>query len=81
MKSNKVIIQWPNGNVSFADTGADWLTTAHEAGVIIPTGCLGGRCGACEIEVNVKIIRACINSIEKSDFNKLKVDFYYDPFW
>ncbi|KGG15577.1 MULTISPECIES: 2Fe-2S iron-sulfur cluster-binding protein [unclassified Prochlorococcus] len=81
MKSEALEIVWPNGARSKVIPGSDWLLEAKKAGVTIPTGCLTGSCGACEIEVNGKIIRACINSIEKSDFNKLKVDFYYDPFW
>ncbi len=81
MKVSKVEIEWPNGLSSFAKTGSDWLKVAKEAGIQIPTGCLGGSCGACEIEVNGQVIRACINCIPESKTGKLTVDFNYDPYW
>ncbi len=81
MKNKKIKIQWPNGNISFVKNGADWLRTAEEAGIKIPTGCLGGSCGACEIEVNGKIIRACIKNISDENSTELKVEFFSDPFW
>ncbi len=74
-------ILWPNGEVTFAIIGEEWLEAAKEAGVCIPTGCLTGSCGACEIEVNGEVIRACINSIPQSDREELNVEFFYDPFW
>ncbi|WP_320668126.1 2Fe-2S iron-sulfur cluster-binding protein [Prochlorococcus sp. MIT 1307] len=61
--------------------GSDWLISANQAGINIPTGCLKGSCGACEIEVNGKVIRACINSVESTDSTTLKVEFSTDPFW
>ncbi len=81
MKPALVQIQWPNGQNTFAAIGADWLRIAMEAGIVIPTGCLGGSCGACEIEVNGKIVRACIERVPSEKSGKLKVDFASDPFW
>ena len=74
-------INWPNGNSSKVLIGADWLEEARKAGVHIPTGCLNGSCGACEIEVNGEVIRACVNTIKSSKARKLDVKFFYDPFW
>ena len=47
-----VRIQWPDGRNSEHAVGMDWLAAAKAAGVSIPTGCMGGSCGACEIDVN-----------------------------
>ena len=69
MKASEIEIEWPNGNCSFVQTGEDWLKVALEAGVDIPTGCLVGSCGACEIEVNGEVIRACIKTVP----NKKKI--------
>ena len=81
MKVSVVKIQWPNGNCSKAKPGSDWIKTALEAGVVIPTGCLGGSCGACEIEVNGKVLRACINTIPLTNAGNLKVEIASDPAW
>ena len=56
-------MRWPNGRSSEVQAGGDWLVEARSAGVSIPTGCLGGSCGACEIEVNGELLRACISSV------------------
>ena len=58
-----VRIQWPNGCNSDHAIGMDWLAAARQAGVSIPTGCMGGSCGACEIEVNGTTVRACISTV------------------
>ena len=79
MKYNKIEIQWPNGKKSLVKRGEDWLVAAHKAKIDIPTGCLGGSCGACEIEVNGDVIRACINKIDYS--SNIKVEFVTDPYW
>jgi ferredoxin len=39
-------IHWPNGCTSSCAPGRDWLLAARDAGCSIPTGCLGGSCGA-----------------------------------
>tara|TARA_Y100001968_G_C19433826_1_gene758514 strand:+ start:1011 stop:1265 length:255 start_codon:yes stop_codon:yes gene_type:complete len=80
MNQRKVKIEWPNGNITFAEVGNDWLEIASKSGINIPTGCLTGSCGACEIEVNGEIVRACISRIPDINSN-LKVDFLEDPFW
>ena len=74
-------IQWPNGKTSKAIPGEGWLTEAKKAGTYIPTGCLTGSCGACEIEVNGKVIRACISNVTMNKNKKLKVEFADDPYW
>ena len=57
MAASPVTIRWPNGHTSQCLAGCDWLVAARTAGVTIPTGCLGGSCGACEIEVNGQVVR------------------------
>ncbi len=79
--SNQVEIEWPDGRISFACPGELWLEKAKEVGIDIPTGCLGGSCGACEIEVNGKVVRACIKDVPNIKSRKLKVDFFVDPYW
>tara|TARA_Y100001968_G_C19440490_1_gene762258 strand:- start:673 stop:918 length:246 start_codon:yes stop_codon:yes gene_type:complete len=74
-------IKWPNGYTSSAKEGSEWLSAAKDAGIEIPIGCLGGSCGACEIEVNGKILRACISKISKSKGCDLEVTFADDPYW
>ena len=74
-------INWPNGNSSKVTVGSDWLEEAKKAGIDIPTGCLNGSCGACEIEVNGEVIRACVNTIKGSKGKQIEVKFFYDPFW
>ncbi len=81
MKTFEVIVHWPNGKYSIVSPGTEWLKIAKEAGVDIPTGCLGGSCGACEIEVNGEIVRACINCVPISCKKELKVEFSNDPYW
>ncbi len=79
---NKFIqIEWPNGKFSKAKIGKYWLDEAKNQGFDIPTGCLNGSCGACEIEVNGKVIRACISSIKKEKTGNIKVKLWEDPFW
>ncbi len=83
MENNKsaITIQWPNGSKSHCSKGDDWLRVAQEAGVHIPTGCLGGSCGACEIEVNGQTVRACISTVPASKSGSLSVEFATDPYW
>ncbi len=47
----------------------------------IPTGCLLGSCGACEIDVNGETIRPCVKNIEFKNNLYLNIEFTYDPFW
>ena len=57
MTKERLNIEWPNGQKTFSEPGKAWLSVAREAGIVIPTGCLTGSCGACEIEVNGKVVR------------------------
>ena len=81
MKNSKIKIIWPNNIETFAIEGEDWFSTAEKAGLEIPTGCLTGSCGACEIDVNGETIRACIRNIESNKKSPLKVSLTTDPFW
>ena len=79
MNQEKVTIHWPNKKATRCSPGEDWLKAAHSANIEIPTGCLGGSCGACEIEVNGKVVRACISSIP--NHSDLTVELFSDPYW
>ncbi len=76
---HKVKINWPNNISSNCSAGVEWLKAAHDVNFEIPTGCLGGSCGACEIEVNGEVIRACIEKVP--DQKTLKVEYFNDPYW
>ncbi|MEB3246724.1 MAG: 2Fe-2S iron-sulfur cluster-binding protein [Synechococcus sp.] len=76
-----ISVRWPDGRLTQERIGADWLQAAADAGITIPTGCLGGSCGACEIEVNGKVVRACISTVPPSKSGELTVDFATDPYW
>ncbi len=76
-----VTIHWPGGRISRAQAGQDWLDAAAQAGLTIPTGCLGGSCGACEIEVNGATERACIARVPASPAGPLTVAWASDPYW
>ena len=79
--SREVQIHWPDGRCSQIRCGTDWLEAARQAGVAIPTGCLGGSCGACEIDVNGQTVRACISSVPPSRSGQLQVELTTDPYW
>ncbi len=81
MSKDLIKVVWPNGRHTFVRKGSNWLAIANEAGVEIPTGCLNGSCGACEIEVNGKVLRACITMVSEKSCQDIKVNFYADPFW
>ena len=81
MKKSFIKISWPNNVVTYASEGDDWFSTAEKAGLEIPTGCLSGSCGACEIDVNGETIRACISDIKSDKKSLLKVSLTTDPFW
>ena len=81
MKNSKIKIIWPNNNKTYASEGDDWFSTAEKAGLQIPTGCLTGSCGACEIDVNGETVRACISNIQNNKKSLLKVSLTTDPFW
>jgi|TARA_B100002052_G_scaffold258591_1_gene250635 ferredoxin len=81
LKEAKIKIIWPNNKETFVSEGDDWFSSAKKAGFVIPTGCLTGSCGACEIDVNGETVRACIRNIKKNKQCKLKVCLTTDPFW
>ena len=81
MKKSKIKITWPNNIEIYASEGDDWFTVAEKAGLEIPTGCLTGSCGACEIDVNGETVRACISNIKIKKKCSLTVSFTTDPFW
>ena len=81
MKKTKIKICWPNNIEIHAYEGDDWFVIAKQAGLEIPTGCLTGSCGACEIDVNGETVRACISNIKNKKGCPLKVTYTSDPFW
>tara|TARA_A100001388_G_C28448795_1_gene347612 strand:- start:277 stop:522 length:246 start_codon:yes stop_codon:yes gene_type:complete len=81
LKKTKIKIKWPNDIETIASEGDDWFSTAVKAGLEIPTGCLTGSCGACEIDVNGETIRACISDIKSKKNCLLNVSLTSDPFW
>ena len=81
MKKSKIKIIWPNNIETYVTEGEDWFSTAAKAGLEIPSGCLTGSCGACEIDVNGETIRACITNIESKKNSLLKDSLSTDPFW
>ena len=81
MKKQHLKIYWPNNIISDAEDGDDWFLIAKAAGMEIPTGCLTGSCGACEIDVNGETIRPCVNNIEFFKDSHLNIELTTDPFW
>ena len=81
MKEEKIKIIWPNKSETIVSEGDDWFSSAEKAGFEIPTGCLTGSCGACEIDVNGVTVRACISDIKKDKQCILRVSLTEDPFW
>ena len=81
MKETKIKIKWPNKKETYASEGDDWFSTAERAGFEIPSGCLTGSCGACEIDVNGKTVRACVSDIKSNNKCLLNVALTTDPFW
>lgn len=76
-----ITVHWPDGRSTQVLPGTDWLQAAAEAGQTIPTGCLGGSCGACEIEVNGRVVRACIATVPAARSGELQVELASDPYW
>jgi ferredoxin len=81
LKKAIIKIIWPNNSETFVSEGDDWFSSAERAGFEIPTGCLTGSCGACEIDVNGETVRACISDIKNKKKCILKVTLTTDPFW
>ncbi|MFM1799669.1 MAG: hypothetical protein RLZZ117_1947 [Cyanobacteriota bacterium] len=80
LASGRATICWPNGALTTIAVGTDWLEAAQQAGCPIPTGCLGGSCGACEITVNGATWRACVAVVPVSA-GPLTVEPWDDPSW
>ena len=74
-------IYWPNGQSSHVAVGTDWLQAAANADFEIPTGCLRGACGSCEIDVNGETVRACISSVSTQSAISINVELPVDPCW
>ena len=81
MKKIFLQIHWPNNIITSAKEGEDWFSIAKKANVEIPSGCLTGKCGACEIDVNGETIRTCVKNIEFKKNLNLNIKFTTDPFW
>ena len=81
MKNSKIKIIWPNNIETYVSEGDDWFSSAEKAGLEIPSGCLTGSCGACEIDVNDETVRACISTIKSNKKCFLRVSLTTDPFW
>ena len=81
MKETKIKIKWSNNIETYASEGDNWFSTAKKAGIEIPTGCLTGSCGACEIDVNGETVRACVSDIKSNKNCLLNVSLTTDPFW
>ena len=81
MKETRIKIRWPNNIETNVLDGDSWFSSAKKAGLEIPTGCLTGSCGACEIDVNGETIRACISDIKSNKKRLLNVSLTTDPFW
>ena len=81
MKKSNIKIFWPNNITTIVIEGDDWFSAAEIAGIEIPTGCLTGSCGACEIDVNGETVRPCITNIKNQKDCPLKITYTSDPFW
>lgn len=81
IQPSQVEIIWPNGQITTENVGVDWIEAARKSNIEIPLGCIKGSCGACEIEVNGRIIRACISTVDIIDGCQLKISFPSDPYW
>jgi len=76
-----VDVIWPNGARGPVAVGTDWLEAATAAGLLVPTACLEGSCGAWEIEVNGRTVRACIAGVPAARSGCLTVELAIDPHW
>ena len=81
MKKNILKIHWPNNIISDAIEGDSWFVSAIKVDFKIPSGCLRGKCGACEIDVNGETIRPCISNIKSRNNSSLYIEVAHDPYW
>jgi len=73
-----------------ARPGDNLLEVAHQCAVSIPTGCLCGSCGTCEVEVtkygdgdsdpSPVVVRACVAGVPPG-YKMIEVDDVSDPIW
>lgn len=80
-EAGKVLVHWPNGQNTWVEPGTDWLEAAREARFAIPTGCLGGSCGICEITVDGETVRACLAVVTASRNGAIHVESWEDTTW
>jgi ferredoxin len=81
MAESAISIQWPDGRHDQAKPGEPWLEAARRCRQTIPTACRTGSCGACEIEVNGVVVRACISTVPAVGIRGLQVRLVEDPHW
>jgi aerobic-type carbon monoxide dehydrogenase small subunit (CoxS/CutS family) len=81
MPESAIPIQWPDGRRGQARAGEPWLEVARRCRQTIPTACCTGSCGACEIEVNGVVVRACISTVPAVGTRGLDVRRVDDPHW
>jgi hypothetical protein len=74
----------PTGITVMAEAEEDWLAVAQRAGVEIPTSCLAGSCGTCEVELEgealEEVCRTCIGTVPHSP-PAITVYLLQDPTW
>ena len=81
MAESAIPIQWPDGRLDQAKAGEPWLEAARRCQQTIPTACRTGSCGACEIEVNGVVVRACISTVPAVGSRGIQVCRVEDPDW
>jgi len=81
MADSTIPVHWPDGRCNQAKPGEPWLEAALRCGQTIPTACRTGSCGACEIEVNGVVVRACISTVPAVGSRALQVRRVEDPHW
>tara|TARA_Y100001978_G_scaffold201993_1_gene221734 strand:+ start:1974 stop:2219 length:246 start_codon:yes stop_codon:yes gene_type:complete len=81
LKKKKLKISWPNNLTVLAEEGEDWFSKAKLVNFYIPSGCMVGSCGACEIDVNGETVRPCIRNIEYKNNSHLHIELATDPYW
>ena len=81
MPTTYTTIIWPDGVSTQVVAGCSWLQAAAAAKQIIPVACCKGSCGACEIEVDGSVVRACISHVPQPEQDALIVQFTTDPYW
>ena len=81
MSQEYIEVTWPDGQSTYELVGSSWLEMASKRNFEIPTGCLLGSCGACEIEVNGEVIRACVSTLKMDENHSVNVSLAEDPYW